>query len=135
MELSNIGLVAYHAAMHRSSPFSLSRLRSSRRLWLLCVLTLLLKLATGSLCMADGVHIPSGNATAAVDVAVSDDGGDGDCVLGEPGGCHCACSHSVPLSPPIAVIQDVVAVPSDWPVLSLPHAPTHVGVLLRPPIA
>jgi hypothetical protein len=120
--------------MHRSSPFSLSRLRSSRRLWLLCVLTLLFKLATGSMCMADGVHIPS-STTTAVDVAVSDDGSDGDCVLGERGGCHCACSHSVPVPSSIAVVPPVVAVSSDWQVLSLPYAPTHVGVLLRPPIA
>ena len=121
--------------MHRSSPFSLSRLRSSRKLWLLCVLTVLFKLATGSMCMADGVQLPSGTTTAAVDVAVSDDGRDGDCVLGEGGSCHCACSHSVPVPPPIAVIPHVVALTSEWPVLSLPYVPTHVGVLLRPPIA
>lgn len=84
--------------MHRSSPFSLSRLRSNRGLWLVCVLTMLFKLTTGALCLADGPHAPPDHATP-TDVAASLDAGDGDgdCVLGEAGGCHCLCSHSVPV--------------------------------------
>ncbi|GLQ91986.1 hypothetical protein GCM10007901_09370 [Dyella acidisoli] len=139
MKLSNIrqSYVASRA-MKRSYLPLLPRLRRSRGLWVLAVAVLLFKVITTSICFAD----PSASSSvwkhtsvtqvSSMKASVPDDG---DCLLGEAGGCHCTCAHNLP----------VPAGPA-WPVLpqSLAFTPeaSFIGIvpnparsLLRPPIA
>lgn len=127
--------------MSRFPPSLLSRLRVHRGAWLVCVLTLVFKLFASSVCLADdGLATLSDPAGSPQVVAVSDAAefglGDAGCVLGDAGGCHCACAHAVPLPPvttapaPIAVLSG-----SEWPPISPHYVPTHTTSLLRPPIA
>ena len=141
MELSNIAVLRYASYMSRSPPSLLSRLRVHRGAWLVCVLTLVFKLFASSVCLADDslttLSDPSGSPQV---VAVSDAAepglGDAGCVLGDAGGCHCACAHAVPLPPLAAASAPVAALSSsDWPPISPHCVPAHTASLLRPPIA
>ena len=130
--------------MSRSVPSLLTRLRRHRGLWVLAVAVLMIKLVAGTLCLADAPdgRFASSPASAATMTqlpadmaapAINDD--DGTCLLGEPGGCHCTCAHSVTL--PAATVVAVSALPPhfDAPVLPSGFTPAMTGSLLRPPIA
>jgi hypothetical protein len=141
MELSNIAVLRYASRMSRSPPSLLSRLRVHRGAWLVCVLTLAFKLFASSVCMADdGLATLSDRSGSPQVVAVSDAAelglGNAGCVLGETGGCHCACAHAVPL-PPLTTAPTPVAVlsSSEWPPIAPHCVPAHTASLLRPPIA
>lgn len=129
--------------MSRFPPLLLSRLRSHRGPWLVCVLTLLFKLFASSVCLADDglatISVLSGSPQ--VVVAVSDPvelgSGNAGCVLGDgAGGCHCVCAHAVPL-PPLTAASTLLAIrsSSEWPPISPHYVPAHTASLLRPPIA
>src|SRR3546814_18328561 len=83
----------------------LSHLRRHRGLWVLAVAVLLIKLVSGSIGVADGPRAQFVLATAAAqatllaDTAVSTVSADevNTCRLGEGGGCHRDCAHSVTL--------------------------------------
>lgn len=127
--------------MSLRSPSLFHRLRRHRGLWALVVAVLLIKLVSGSLCLADGgerdMSASSGHAVVAAlsDAPVSQPAGDGDCLLGEGASCHCACPHAatLPASAVLAVGQH------EAPFVSASVAPGRVpdvtGSLLRPPIA
>lgn len=119
----------------------LHRLRRHRGLWALVVAVLLIKLVSGSVCLADGgerdFSSGRGYASAALTMAaaVQAPSGDGDCLLGEGASCHCACPHAASL-PSLAVLA--VSAPEATPPLSSVEAgrmPAVAGSLLRPPIA
>ncbi|THD07369.1 hypothetical protein B1991_08765 [Rhodanobacter lindaniclasticus] len=120
----------------------LVRLRRHRGLWVLAVAVLLIKLATGTICLADGpgarLAFPDGATAisavaAAVDPAVGND--DGTCVLGEAGGCHCVCAHSLTLPATVALALTRPGVKLDALVDALDRVPTAPASLIRPPIA
>lgn len=126
-----------------TTPLLLSRLRRHRGLWALAVAVLLIKLVTGTLCLTDGPGarlaasasaVTTSSATiAAVDPAAGND--DGSCVLGEAGGCHCVCAHSVTLPTAIALAVARPDIPLDSPKDPLARVPTAPASLIRPPIA
>ena len=139
-ELANIVRVPYDRFMrHAVSPL-LTRLRRHRGLWHLCVAVLLFKLLTGGMCLADGLSFPPDPgvtvAVAQVDSLQTHDNDGRGCVLGEAGGCHCTCAHSVPLQPASEATRTIV---SDGrftrPLIPLSFKPAPPGSLLRPPIA
>jgi hypothetical protein len=128
--------------MSSRPPSLLARLRRHRGLWVLAVAVLLIKLASSTLCLTDGIAFQA-NATAPAaqamlpvaaaeqGTAASEDG----CVLGEGGTCHCACAHAVTL--PVAMFAGTAL-----PVASMPASrilpgtlPGTPASLLRPPIA
>lgn len=131
--------------MFRPTSSLLSRLRRHRGLWLLAVAVMMIKLAAGTICLGDGpnvrlaatvaaatslydVSLDAAEPTGSIDVK-------GDCLLGEPGDCHCACAHSVTL--PAAVLASVTAMDVRFasPVIRAGFMPATTGSLLRPPIA
>lgn len=123
-------------------PSLLARLRRHRGLWVLAVLVLVFKLASGSVCLADAPSAAltahaSTTATAMVASAPAsgDTASDPACLLGEVGGCHCACAHAMPV--PAATAPSTFA-----PMLALVLPPISSGIRtaalgspLRPPIA
>ena len=104
---------------------------------------LMIKLASGTLCLADGsgvrlaADIPATGAIAlALDSAAVDvPGVPDDCLLGEGAGCHCSCAHSIAL--PMSVALSVHAMPVSFhaPATSPDFVPAMTGTELRPPIA
>ena len=128
--------------MYRSAPSLLTRLRRHRGLWVLAVAVLLIKLVSGSICMADGpgarfastttVTVPL-LADTAVNTTSADDANS--CLLDEGSNCHCACAHSVtlPASAPLPIAQ----MEAHFAPLTLHSGfmPATTGSLLRPPIA
>jgi hypothetical protein len=129
--------------MLRTTPSLLTRLRRHRGLWVLAVAVLLIKLAAGSVCMADGTYpadslnniaaASSLSFDAPADPAAADE--NGDCVLGEAGGCHCACAHTLPL--PAVASLSVARMEMHFEALAIHSGfePATTGSLLRPPIA
>ena len=129
--------------MHRFSPPLLARLRRHRGLWLLAMVVLMIKLASGTLCLADGpgAQLAADRATtgmtalslnsASADVSSGSD----DCLLGEGTGCHCSCAHSIAL--PMSLVLSVHAMPVAFhrPSTSSGFAPAMTSTELRPPIA
>lgn len=129
--------------MYRSAPSLLTRLRRHRGLWVLAVAVLLIKFATGTICLADGpetrfssgssistVSVPMDAATASVSIEDTNT-----CLLGEVGGCHCACAHTLTLpATAMASIARMEARPQ-LPVIFSGFDPATPGSLLRPPIA
>jgi hypothetical protein len=122
----------------------LTRLRRHRGLWVLAVFVLLVKLASGTVCLADGLGTTvAADATAIAHIGISADttvdapwaNDDGICWLGEGSQCHCACAHSMTL--PASVATPVLALVPKLPVpaFSLGWVPAVTGSLLRPPIA
>ena len=129
--------------MYRSAPSLLTRLRRHRGLWVLAVAVLLIKLVSGSICVADGSGVRFASATAAApttvlaDTTVSTLSADdaNDCLLGEGAGCHCACAHSVTL--PATAPLSIASMEARFAPLTLHSGftPATTGSLLRPPIA
>ena len=126
--------------MHFPRTPLLTRLRRHRGLWMLAVAVLLIKLVTATLCLSDGpgarsavVDSSSTISVAVVDPAVGND--DSACVLGEAGGCHCVCAHSLTLPTTLALAVARPGIRLDAPVEALGHIPTAPASLIRPPIA
>jgi hypothetical protein len=104
---------------------------------------LMIKLASGTLCLADGPNArvaadtaATGTVALAFDSASADIPGDpDDCLLGEGAGCHCSCAHSIAL--PMSVALSVHAMPVSFhtPATSPDFVPAMTGTELRPPIA
>lgn len=119
----------------------LHRLRRHRGLWALVVAVLLIKLVSGSVCLADGAgrDAASGRAYAAASVtmliAAPAPAADGDCLLGEGASCHCACPHAAGL--PSLVVLTVSAPDAPFLVSSVDagRVSAVAGSVLRPPIA
>lgn len=119
----------------------LKRLRRHRGLWALVVAVLLIRLVSGSVCLADGGERDgfSGRSVAAAAMTVQAPSqaasGDGDCLLGEGASCHCACAHAVSL--PSTMMLAVGAPDAPFLVSSVDagRVPAVAGSLLRPPIA
>lgn len=117
----------------------LQRLRLHRGVWLLVAVALLIKFATSTACLLDGPRpvFASAGDTAASMIAVSDtqDPPDETCLLGEAGGCHCACAHAVAV--PASGLRVAIVLPPSGVALHVPAAtpPRGPGSLLRPPIA
>lgn len=122
-----------------------SRLRGHRGLWALAVFALVLKLVSGTVCLADRPSAPTAAPAAASAVAHVDAiavtivapvsaAGDGLCGLGEGSGCHCACAHSMAL--PIGTAFTVLTPASHFvaPTRSYGRTPHLTGSPLRPPI-
>jgi len=113
-------------------------LRSHKGAWMLVFAAILIKVMTATACMLDGPRIVDAAAVAASETATQaqtvDDRGD-DCLLGESGGCHCACAHAMTLP---AVAPSLALTVRPMPVdIHPPVTPSlrTVGSLLRPPIA
>lgn len=104
---------------------------------------LMIKLASGTVCLADGpgARVAADAATTGTmallwDSASNDvPGSPDDCLLGEGGGCHCSCAHSIAL--PVSVALSVQAAPLSFhaPAVSPGFVPAMTGTELRPPIA
>lgn len=98
---------------------------------------ILIKVMTATACMLDGPRVTGSVASAAgptILAQVVDDRGD-DCLLGESGGCHCACAHAMTLP---AVAPSLALTVRPMPVdIHPPVTPSlrTIGSLLRPPIA
>lgn len=129
--------------MSRSAPSLLTRLRRHRGLWVLAVAVLLIKFASGTVCLVDGpeTRFAAGASTTTVSVpmetmaTVASGEDTNTCLLGEVGGCHCACAHTVMLpSTATSSIARMEARPS-LSVISSGFDPATPGSLLRPPIA
>ena len=129
--------------MLRSSPPLLARLRRHRGFWLLAMAVLMIKLASGTLCLADGPgaqfaadRVTTGITTPALDsTSAGVPGSPDDCLLGEGAGCHCSCAHSIAL--PMSLVLSVHAMPVSFhaPATSPGFVPAMTGTELRPPIA
>jgi len=122
-----------------------TRLRRQRGLWVLAMFALLIKVVAATVCLTDGVQSPLTSETAdaasvcmvvaaPVDTAANDDGS-GACLLGEPGGCHCACAHSVPLTNMSTLSITVPVSRFDRLLPDSSFVPAIAGSLFRPPIA
>jgi hypothetical protein len=128
--------------MPRSLPTLFQRLRRHRGGWMLLIAALMIKIATGTICVLDGPGLIA-TATASehtltvgnvqADTASANDGDA--CLLGEAGGCHCACAHAVTLPTTLPALAAVIALPVV--IGHLPAAPTPLASPspLRPPIA
>jgi hypothetical protein len=127
--------------MLRPPPPLLARLRRHRGLWALVVAVMLIKLATGTICLADGIGQRTASTLAAdvpalavmaADAAPHDDAG---CLLGEAGGCHCTCAHAVTL--PVTAWSPIDAMDARFvaPMVSPQQIPAFTGSPIRPPIA
>jgi len=123
--------------MSRASTPLLSQLRRFRGLWLLAVFALMIKLVGGSLCAADGLQYAAKDTqrSALVQAAAASDDGNGDCLLGEGGSCHCACTHAVPLPAMVSFHLAAETLPSELPAAASGHRAERTATLLRPPIA
>jgi hypothetical protein len=130
--------------MYRSTPSLLTRLRRHRGLWVLAVAVLLIKLVSGSICVADGPGARLASTTVAAtpppllaDTTVAtvsmDDANS--CLLGEGSACHCACAHSVTL--PVTAPLPIASMDARFAPLTIysGFTPATTGSLLRPPIA
>ncbi|QNK01531.1 hypothetical protein [Dyella telluris] len=127
--------------MSLRSPPLFHRLRRHRGLWALVVAVLLIKLVSGSLCLADGgerdMSVSQGHvvATAAFDAPATQPAGDGDCLLGEGTACHCACAHAATLPASAMLAIGMHVAPFVSASVPLGRVPSMTGSLLRPPIA
>jgi hypothetical protein len=121
----------------------LTRLRRHRGLWVLAVAVLLIKLIAGTVCVADAPEkrfVSTTTISAAsmpVDTVVADVSADDPnaCLLGETGGCHCACAHTVTLPTTARLSIAKVQARFDTFVIRSGFTPPTTGSLLRPPIA
>lgn len=128
--------------MFRPHPPLLARMRRHRGFWALALLVLLIKLTSSTLCMADGLggRVATVAATAmsqtvatATDQAYPQD--DDTCVLGEAGGCHCACAHATTLPSTATLVVDALNFRAPTSTFETTVPPTPTPTLLRPPIA
>ena len=131
--------------MFHTTPSLLSRLRRHRGLWLLAVAVLMIKLSAGMICLGDGpdlrLAVTTAAATSLYDVALdateyaAPADAKGNCLLGEPGDCHCACAHSVTLPTTALASITTMEVRFASPAVRAGYTPAMSGSLLRPPIA
>jgi hypothetical protein len=142
MQLSNTSMFAYDDGMIRSTPPLLTRLRRHRGLWVLAVAVLLIKLAAGSICLGDNpaaTALADAQATTSVlatmDSATAATPDDNACLLGEAGGCHCACAHALTLATSVTLSVALIETSTESFRLSPGMVPAATGSLLRPPIA
>jgi hypothetical protein len=128
--------------MSRTLPTLLQRLRRHKGGWLLLIAALMIKIAAGTVCVLDGPrvasNVPPGDHTTieSVVAAATSSADEGDtCLLGEAGGCHCACAHATALPATLPVLAAVIGLPAV--VSHLPAAPRLLfnRSPLRPPIA
>jgi len=129
--------------MRLTRPSLLTRLRRHRGLWMLAVAVLLIKLAAGTICLTDGAYSSdslknfAASSSLSVDAPADPTAADenGGCVLGEAGGCHCACAHTLPL--PAVASLSVARMEMHFESLAIHSGfePAVTGSLLRPPIA
>jgi len=118
-----------------------ARLRRHRGLWVLAVAVMLIKLASSTLCLVDGIRLQAGTtlptAASAVLVVAADSASSANkdpCILGEGSNCHCACAHAVTL-PATSVVAIAFPALSDMPSLVVSSAGLGAPAsLLRPPI-
>jgi hypothetical protein len=128
--------------MSRATPTALARLRRHRGVLWLLAFAFVVKLAAGTVCLADGLNgrascisFAPAMAALSVDTAASSINEDGDrCVLGEPGGCHCACAHTATLPASIAIAFPRIDTRFDAPIIAPDFVPATMASLLRPPI-
>ena len=124
----------------------LNRLRRHRWLWALALVVLSFKLVAGTICLNDSVAnrhtAPATETAVATNVAntatpsgLVDDSDNGTCLLGEAGGCHCACPETLPV--PAMLTLDFGPTESRFVFRTpaYPFLPARAGPLLRPPIA
>jgi hypothetical protein len=142
MQLSNTSMFAYDDRMIRATQPLLTRLRRHRGLWVLAVAVLLIKLVAGSICLGDGpaaTRLADTQATpsvvATMDSATAAAQDDNPCLLGEAGGCHCACAHALTLATSVTLSVAPIETTMESPRLSPGMIPESTGSLLRPPIA
>lgn len=111
------------------------RLRLHKGAWMLVALALLIKFAASTACLLDGPGAAAAGDVAHVAATVTIDGDGDGCLLGEAGGCHCACNHTVTLPPSTLSIVASTLLPTLDP--HLPAAPLlrPAASPLRPPIA
>jgi len=128
--------------MHAPTTRLFQRLRLHRGAWMLVVFAMLIKFAASTACLLDGPRIfvdgdQSGATTETQSlVATSADSQDDEsCLLGEPGGCHCACAHAVTM--PAASFDTVASALLPSIHAHAPVAPSMrpMASPLRPPIA
>jgi hypothetical protein len=139
VQLSNTRFFPYDARMPRAVPPLLTRLRRHRGLWVFAVAVLLIKLVSSSICIADApasayTAAQAAGTTAVVDAPIHAEPQQ-DCLLGEGGGCHCACGHT--LTVPASAFMAWVPPAFGFTATPLPPGmqAATVGSLLRPPIA
>ena len=118
----------------------LTRLRRHRGLWLLFVAVMLVKLASGSVCMADrgerdGYAGGASAVTASSMVAAAATAAGDDCLLGEGASCHCACAHNATLPVTVLIVLAAPVAPFLRSPVDAGRVPELTGSLLRPPIA
>lgn len=118
----------------------LNRLRRHRLLWVLALTVLSFKLVAGTVCLNDTAanqHAASGATIVAAQSVASpsfDDNGNA-CLLGETGGCHCACAETLPVPVTLSLHIAPVESPSVFHLPAYGFSPARAGPLLRPPIA
>lgn len=124
-----------------TTPSLLTRLRRHRGLWALAMAVLLIKLVSSSVCIGDD---PAAQLTAtqtatsvlvAMDSAATGASGGAVCLLGETGGCHCACAHALTLIARAALAVTPLDAGIESSRRSQDFVPDTTGSLLRPPIA
>ena len=120
----------------------LNRLRRHRLLWVLALTVLSFKLVAGTVCLNDtsaNPHAASVATTVAAQSAaainLSFDGNGKACLLGEAGGCHCACPESPPVPATISLALAPVGLNFAFHAPAYAFSPARTGPLLRPPIA
>ena len=127
------------AAMPSPSVPLLKRLRRHRGLWVLVVAVLLIKLVSGSICLADGGGRDSfserATLAAAMTVDASPQAPADDCLLGEGASCHCACAHAATLPTSVVLGVGAQAMLFLAPPAHAGRVPAVTASLLRPPIA
>lgn len=128
--------------MIRSTSPLLTRLRRHRGLWVLAVAVLLIKLAASSICLGDSpaaTGLADAQATtrvlATMDSATAAAPDDNACLLGEAGGCHCACAHALTLATSVTLSVALIETSTESFRLSPGMVLAATGSLLRPPIA
>lgn len=128
--------------MSRTLPTMYQRLRRHKGGWLLLIAALIIKIAAGTVCVLDGPRLassaPSTSHTLTVNASEANtppaDDGEA-CLLGEAGGCHCACAHATALPTAMPALAAVIGLPvvvSHLP--ATPVSPVNRSPL-RPPIA
>jgi hypothetical protein len=122
--------------MPHSSPTLPQRLRRRKSAWVLFLLALIIKVVAGTACVFDGpgpVYASSAGFAMHTDAPAATDGEA--CVLGEAGGCHCACAHAVAMPVSLYALTAIVSSPDRVDHVPEPPRPTLDRSPLRPPIA
>jgi hypothetical protein len=126
--------------MHARTASLFQRLRSHKGAWLLVLAAIMIKVAAATVCVLDGpkvVALATSQAVAAQADAThaSSATGDEDCLLGEVGGCHCACAHAATLPATAPFVASLVIPPTISAHPPVSPSPRVSPSPLRPPIA